>query len=187
MIYIYEEDIEILVEVVKQSSIHKEYIFHLYSLFQEFCKMSPRLYKQELKGKIHESIVFDTLTYPVFNNYHDLFYRNNIKIIPLNIGELLTPRGLAYWAMDDGSPERSGFILYTNAFTKTEVNLLINVLKQKFDLNCSIHTRTGGKKVPYMIYIKSDSWLKFKSLIEPFVIPHFSYKLKLRGSPKSKE
>ena len=60
MIYIYEEDIEILVEVVKQSSIHKEYIFHLYSLFQEFCKMSPRLYKQELKGKIHESIVFDT-------------------------------------------------------------------------------------------------------------------------------
>jgi hypothetical protein len=33
-----------------------------------------------------------------------------------------------------------------------------------------------------MIYIKGDSWYKFKSLIEPYVIPHFSYKLILRGS-----
>ena len=170
----------------KQSSVNKEYIFHLYSLFQEFCKMPPRLYKQELKRKIYESIVFDTLTYPVFNYYHDLFYRKNVKIVPLNIKELLTPRGLTYWGMDGGSPDRSGFILYTNAFTKIEVNLLINVLKQKFDLNCSIHTRIDAQKVSYMIYIKSNSWLKFKLLIEPFVIPHFSYKLKLRGISKSK-
>jgi hypothetical protein len=141
----------------KQSSINKKYIFHLYSLFQEYCKMLPRLYKQELKGKVYESIVFDTLTYSVFNYYHDLFYKNNVKIIPLNIGELLTARGLAYWAMDDGSPDRSGFILYTNSFTKVEVNLLIDVLKQKFDLNCSIHTRRDKKKVPYIIYIKSNS------------------------------
>lgn len=59
--------------------------------------------------------------------------------------------------MDGGSPDRSGFILYTNAFTKIEVNLLINVLKQKFDLNCSIHTRIDAQKVSYMIYIKSNS------------------------------
>jgi RNA binding exosome subunit len=58
--------------------------------------------------------------------------------------------------MDDGTPDRSGFMLYTNAFTEEEVNLLIDVLKQKFDLNCSIHTRTVKKKA-YMIYIKADS------------------------------
>jgi hypothetical protein len=58
--------------------------------------------------------------------------------------------------MDDGSPERSGFMLYTNAFTKAEVDLFINVLKEKFDLDCSIHTRTN-KKMAYMIYIKSNS------------------------------
>jgi LAGLIDADG DNA endonuclease family len=58
--------------------------------------------------------------------------------------------------MDDGSPDRSGFMLYTNAFTESEVNLLIKVLKINFDLNCSVHTRTVKKKA-YMIYIKADS------------------------------
>jgi hypothetical protein len=34
-----------------------------------------------------------------------LFYVDGVKEIPLkkNIGELLTPVGLAYWAMNDGS------------------------------------------------------------------------------------
>jgi LAGLIDADG DNA endonuclease family len=171
----------------KQSSINKEYIFHLYSLFQEFCTMSPRIYKQKTKDKTYESVAFDTLTYPAFNYYHTLFYKNKIKIVPSNIGELLTPRGLAYWAMDDGGSDRSGFILYTNAFTRKEVELLIKVLKENFDLNCSIHTRKDKGKVAYMIYIKADSWVKFKSLVEPFIIPHFLYKLKLRGSYKSKK
>ena len=86
--------------------------------------------------------------------------------------------------MDDGTPDRSGFVYNTNSFTKEEVLLLINVLKNKFDLNCSIHTRNDKINKPYLIYIKADSWNKFKSLIEPYVIPHFAYKLVLRGSPK---
>ena len=81
--------------------------------------------------------------------------------------------------MDDGGAERSGFILYTNSFTLKEVELLIQVLKDKFDLNCSIHTRTDKLNKPH---IQANSWDKFKGLIEPFVIPHFSYKLQLRGS-----
>ena len=166
----------------KQSSKNEEYILHLYSLFQEYCLTSPRKYKAKLKGKTYESIVFDTLTYSVFNYYHELFYKDNKKVVPLSIGEHLTARSLAYWAMDDGGADRSGFILYTNSFTKDEVNLLINVLKSKFDLNCSIHTRNDKIIKPHMIYIKGDSWYKFKSLIEPYVIPHFSYKLILRGS-----
>lgn len=165
----------------KQSNIHSEYIYHLYSLFQEYCQQSPRVYTQVLKGKEYQCIVFDTLSYEAFNYYHELFYTNKVKTVPSNIGELLTVKGLAYWAMDDGGPDRSGFILYTNAFTKDEVELLIKVLKRNFDLNCSIHTRTDKKKA-YMIYIKADSWKKFKTLIEPYIIPHFSYKLILRGS-----
>jgi hypothetical protein len=47
-----------------------------------------------------------------------------------------------------------------------------------------VHTRNDKVKQPYLKYIKSDSWNKFKSLIEPHVIPHFGYKLVLRGSQK---
>ena len=86
--------------------------------------------------------------------------------------------------MDDGIIDRSGFILNTNSFTKEEVELLISALKNKFNLNCSMHTRNDKIKKPYLIYIKKDSWDNFKSLIEPYVIPHFAYKLVLRGSYK---
>lgn len=166
----------------KQGIVNRDYIIHLYTIFQEYCKMSPRTYNATLKGKVHQSIVFDTLTYPAFNYFHELFYKDKIKIVPLNIQELLTPRGLAYWAMDDGGADRSGFIFYTNSFTLKEVTLLVNVLKNKFDLNCSIHTRNDKVNKPNMVYIKADSWDKFKAIIEPYVIPHFSYKLQLRGS-----
>lgn len=76
--------------------------------------------------------------------------------------------------MDDGSPDRSGFVLHTNSFTLEQVKLLISSLKNKFDLNCSIHTRNGKLIRPHLIYIKADSWGIFKSLIEPYVIPHFA-------------
>jgi len=84
--------------------------------------------------------------------------------------------------MDDGGADRSEFMLYTNCFAENEVKLLISVLKSNFDLNCSIHTRVDNNRRAYMFYIKADSWYKFKLLIEPYVIPHFSYKLILRGS-----
>jgi hypothetical protein len=59
--------------------------------------------------------------------------------------------------MDDGTADRSGFVLNTNSFTKEEVELLVLILKNKFDLNCSVHTRNDTVKKPYLIYIKSDS------------------------------
>lgn len=72
------------------------HILHLYTLFQEFCKMTPVIYEAKLKNKVYKSIVFDTFTYPAFNYYHDLFYRDKKKIVPSNIEELLTARSLAF-------------------------------------------------------------------------------------------
>jgi hypothetical protein len=45
---------------------------------------------------------FRTLNFACLNKYHDLFYKNKTKVVPLNIHELLTPRGLAHWIMGDG-------------------------------------------------------------------------------------
>jgi hypothetical protein len=80
----------------KQGVVHQEYILHLYTLFQEYCKMSPRIKDAVVNGKTHQSIYFDTLTYAAFNYYHELFYMDKKKIVPLNIQDLLTPIGLAY-------------------------------------------------------------------------------------------
>lgn len=58
--------------------------------------MSPRIYSQDLNGVEHQSIAFDTLTYAVFNYFHSLFYRDGKKVVPENIGDLLTAQSLAY-------------------------------------------------------------------------------------------
>ena len=46
------------------------------------------------------------------------------KIVPINIENLLTPRGLAYWIMDDGSLQNKGLHLNTYSFTSKEVLIL---------------------------------------------------------------
>ena len=69
-----------------------------------------------------------------------------------------------YWAMDDGTKQGSSFILNTQSFPNAENLLLIQILKIKFDLNCSLHKDRNK----YKIYIKKESMLKFKQLVLPF-------------------
>jgi hypothetical protein len=73
-------------------------------------------------GKVYNSIRFSTLSLPCLNNYYELFYKDGRKIIPNNISELLTARGLAYLIMDDGGKSHYGqTILHTRFYTKLEV------------------------------------------------------------------
>jgi hypothetical protein len=77
--------------------------------------------------------------------------------------------------------DRSGFIFHTNSFTYEEVTLLVKVLKENFDLNCSIHTRKNSVNTPYMIYVKADSFTKFVELVSPYFHSSMMYKLQKRG------
>jgi hypothetical protein len=79
--------------------------------------------------------------------------------------------------MDDGGADRSGFIFYTNGFSKDEVIYLSQILNDKFNLKTSIHV---VKRTHYVIYIKAEYFSRFKSLVSPYFIPHFNYKLQLR-------
>jgi len=73
----------------------------------------------KITGKIYKSIYFRTLALPCLNEYHDIFYKNKIKTIPKNLGELLTPVGLAYWIMDDGGiTTHKQTVLHTRSFCK---------------------------------------------------------------------
>lgn len=47
-------------------------------------------------NKSYSSISFTTMQLPCFNEYRNLFYNLNVKIVPENIYDLLTPRGLAF-------------------------------------------------------------------------------------------
>ena len=85
----------------KQSTVNSIYIEHLYSIFKELCGTSPKVMSyfdsRPNKNKIYNSIKFQTLSLPCFNKYKTLFYNSEgIKIIPDDLENLLTAKGLAY-------------------------------------------------------------------------------------------
>ena len=136
----------------KQSLINVKYLLHLYCLFKNFCGSQPlnmsKFDSRVNKNKIYFAIKFQTLSLPCFNIYKELFYNSNgKKILPVNIEQLLTPKGLAYWFMDDGYKSGKGLYICTESFSLSEIQRLINVLKNKFDLECSYHQVTNGHRI----------------------------------------
>jgi len=126
------------------------------------------------KNKIYYAIKFQTLSLPCFNVYRELFYNTEgKKILPLNIEYLLTKRGLAYWIMDDGYKSGKGLYICTESFSLNEINILINILKNKFNLECNYHKVTNG----YIIYIFNNSISKLIEIVKPYFIKQFYYKL----------
>ena len=87
-----------------QSSLrknHLNYFNHIFDLFKPFIskeyKVKSRSFIDKRTNKTYSSILFATLTLPCFTSYRELFYNlEGKKIIPNNINQLLTPRGLAY-------------------------------------------------------------------------------------------
>jgi hypothetical protein len=87
-----------------QSSLrehHLNYFYHIFELFKPFIskefKCNSRSFLDKRTNNTYTSIYFATLTLPCFTFYNNLFYNTqNKKIVPLNINQLLTPRGLAY-------------------------------------------------------------------------------------------
>ena len=164
----------------KQSLKNKEYIDHLYLLFKDYTSSPPKAIlskeKRKNRSELNVSVKFWTLSLPCFNKYRELFYDNSgKKFIPLNLEEILTARGLAYWLMDDGYNSLTGFYFCTESYSLEDNHKLCLILKNKFNLNCSVHKHTNG----YRLYVLSSSKEDLLSLVKPNLIKHFYYKFKL--------
>jgi hypothetical protein len=116
------------------------------------------------------SVYFVTRQLTAITELHTLFYCEGRKIVPFNIGSLLTAKSLAYWAMDDGQNHKSGFTFNTCAFTLNELKLLQAALKDNWDLDTSIHSRNR-------LYINACSKDKFVELVKPYFHSSMLYKI----------
>ncbi len=165
----------------KQSFVHKDYLFYLYKFFllRGYCSnLEPRIYTRRIKGynKIYQGYEFMTYSFTSLVWIYNAFYNDGIKTVPSILRSYMTPLTLAIWISDDGGWAGSGVRIATHSFPFDEVNFLINLLKEKFDLNCTIQLINSGK---YQIYIKSDSIKSLRDLILPFLHPSMHYKLGL--------
>jgi hypothetical protein len=79
--------------------------------------------------------------------------------------------------MDDGGWTKYGVIIATNDFKLREVEFLIKVIKNKFNLDCTIQYLKGIDR--YSIYIKSSSILTLRKWIIPYLHYSMLYKVDL--------
>ena len=83
--------------------------------------------------------------------------------------------------MDDGGwISRSKSIrISTVSFTKLEVEILANILKQNFNLHFTVQklSHKDKKNQQYNLYLLRKDFLKFKDLVLPFMHKSMLYKL----------
>ena len=174
---------------------NKELIYHLYSIFKSYVKTEPKVVNRnfdELTNSNRKDIRFSTLKYSLFNwcaaatpmRVEDFYIKingKNIKIVPKNSYDKLTAVSLAFWVMDDGSYNKSKghVILCTDSYSKEDVNYLMNILNNKFELSCGlINYRLSKAGIQtYRIRINKSSIPNLINLIKPHMIPSMYYKL----------
>jgi len=104
------------------------------------------------------------LLVPCFTEIYSLFYVNNVKLIPGNIYELLTPVALAHMIMGDGLYKNGGLTLCTDCYSVKDVVKLLNVLVIRYGLICSMQQHNKGQ---YRIYIQKKSLKLLDSIERP--------------------
>lgn len=160
----------------------KEYTYYLWGqIYSPICTATlPFPWPSPKTGKPATQYNFHTRSLPILTEMHSLWYVWNktlnkyIKIVPLNIGNLISPIGLAHWIMDDGYWSEGCVFLCTDSFTSTEIDLLICVLQSKFGLLATKQRRIkGNKEVCWRIRFSkaNGNILKLRSLVQSYFIP----------------
>jgi hypothetical protein len=104
-------------------------------------------------------------------------YGEGKKVVPGNIGDLLSPSGLAYWICDDGTfvSGRNITTLCTESFLESDIDSLMSVLSNKFGLGCRKDKRGKG----FRIVILKSSLGKLQELVLPYIHSSMLYKIGL--------
>lgn len=121
---------------------YKQFAESLGILFKEYMTTSVKTVEVKGKNKVYINYRLKTISLPIFNKYHEMFYIFNNeknkyeKIIPKNISELLDPVVLAYLIMTDGNYDKSRkrVRIYTNSYTKEEVQNLANAINTNLNI-----------------------------------------------------
>ena len=177
----------------------REYLFHKIGILERLG-FTGRLheYEKALNGKLFPMAEYTVHADPDLSAAEKWIINKGRKAIDKHLLSVLDERTLAYWYLDDGSPNKSNkssttsgngfryyytypipklnqFRLYTYAFTLEEHKLIIDWAKEKFDLNFLLVncTRDG-------LYLKINQLVerqKFIKLVEKHIPECMKYKI----------
>ena len=95
----------------------------------------------------------------------------------------ISPIGLAFWYMDDGSMnvgskgQKERVVLHTEGFSENENDLIVKFFKEKYDMECR---KTFYKDKYFKIDFDTLSSEKFFTLVSPYICESMQYKLPKR-------
>jgi recombination protein RecA len=112
---------------------------------------------------------FTTLSLPELTPFYRAFYREGRKVVPLLT---LTPLAMAVWFMDDGCKSYRALYLNTQQFDRNDQERLIGMLAQQW----AIRSTLNRDKTYYRLRIAVESVARFRTIIEPHVLPSLRYK-----------
>lgn len=169
---------------------HKPYLAHKYELMKEFCGSEPieNNVFDPRTSKTYDRWYFSTRVNNSFRYYGNSFYTWNPKTetmekdVPKQIQQMLTPRAIAYWYMDEGALKWLGHSnamrICTESFSLVGVNRLQKALRICYNIETTLTKKTvKGCLIGYRISIPEASSASFRELIRPYLIDCMKYKV----------
>lgn len=121
---------------------------------------------------------FSTVSHSSLTAFYRLFYRGGIKVVPMNIDDLIIhPLTLAVWLMDDGSKNQDVLFLSTQNFAIQEQEQLCGCLWKNFGIESTLnfHSISNGARL-YRIRLTREGSKKAWRIVRPYIIPSLQYK-----------
>lgn len=153
----------------------KDYVLWKYNELKDWVKSEPRLIECTRSWR------FRTISHNVFTEIAKDFYRNDKKIIPEHVFNLITdPFIMAVWYMDDGGVRRYKGDIYniylnTQSFKENEVEKIQDVFRKKIGIDSALERNHGN----WRLRINNKFTPKFIHLISPYILSGFNYKISL--------
>jgi len=126
-------------------------------------------------------------SHPYFREIKRWCYPFGVKTYTEQNLSMLTPQGIAFWYMDDGSCRRNvtvdGWVhsVSTSIATycsKKEVELIVDWFNQTYKIGWNIRYRKGSPdNKAFFIETNTKGSHDFAALVSPFIIPSMKYKL----------
>lgn len=164
---------------MSQESHHGGYLLWLHAQIANrgYCSHVPPKIQTRLGtgGKLRYIFRFHTFTYSSLNSLYSSWYTNNIKHVPNNIAEFLTPLALAIWVIGDGVRVGKGIKLCTNSFTYQDCTRLTQVIHSQYNVKSSV--QSAGTPGQHHIVIWAESMFDLRSVVRPHMVSSILYKL----------
>lgn len=153
-----------------------EYLMWFHSaLFNAgYCNnKKPKLFKLIGKhNKVFFIYSFKSYSFSSFNWLYEMFYRENIKIIPRNLDKCLTPLALSTLFLSAERPEKRGVKLSKSCVLVEDLQYISLVLKEKYDIKTFIKDSNlnGCKYSSLSLHINNQSVSTFYKTIKPHLL-----------------